>query len=194
MKKIIYLLAVLIAASLSSCELLPLQTNEKYRGEALDPHTGLSCMQYIESMPELFSNLREAIAVCGLEDYYTQTSEKLTYLLLTNTAILPAEVESAKINAADRTKLRNDLLFHIVQGYYHGYGTLNYDPIFVVTMYESPNAIMTLKLETHISDRNQEGTLKAMDQTGSSVVTCVSSNYFFTNGVGHIFNARCRYQ
>ena len=184
---------ILFAAVLNSCEMLPLQTDEKYHGTALDPNTGMSCLEFIESRPDLFTNLREAIKVCELESYYTQTSSKQTYLLLSDKAITTSEVELAKTDAAAKTKLINDLRFHIIQGYYHAYGTLNYDPIFVITCFDSPKAIMTIKLETHISNSAEEGAIKTMELTGQVVRKCVSSNHFFTNGVGHIFDLKSTY-
>lgn len=193
--KISVLVITMVATiAFHSCEWLPLYTDEKYTGEALNGETGMNCMEFIESRPDIFSNLKEAIDICGIRDYYTQSNVKRTYLLLTNTALSAAEVANAT-TPEKITALRNVLLFHIVQGFYHAYGTLSYDPAYVITLWKDPNAIMSLTLGQSASSFQNQDTVRAMDQCGSSsAVVAVSSNYFLTNGVAHVFDRKCVYK
>lgn len=191
--KIFYI--VLAVMFLSSCEWLPLQTGDDYDGKPLDTNTNMSCLEFIESRQDIFSNFREAISICEMEDYYSDQSTSRTYLLLSNTALTSAEVANA--TTPDKVQsLKNILLYHIVQGYYHGYGgTLNYDPTYVVTMWEDPTAIMSLTLGQSASSFTGQDVIRAMEQCGSSsTVTAVSSNYFLTNGVAHVLDRKCVYK
>lgn len=185
---------LLLAMFFSSCEWLPLQRDEEYMGKALDPNMNMSCLEFIESRQDIFSNLREAIRICGLEEYYSDLSIKRTYLLLNNNALNAAEIVNA--TTLEKIKELSDiLLFHIIQGYYHGYGgTLNYDPTFVVTMWENPEAIMSLTLGQSKNSRVNQDVIRVMEQCGSStVVVAVSSNYFLTNGIAHVLDNKCIY-
>ncbi|MDR2628102.1 MAG: hypothetical protein LBC40_08740, partial [Dysgonamonadaceae bacterium] len=90
--------------------------------------------------------------------------------------------------------LRNILLYHTINGYYHGLGTLSFDAINVITLWNHPNAIMTLKLNNSPSIESYSR-LVINDTAGSSTaVTAETSNIFTTNGVVHIVNKQIIYK
>ena len=198
MRKIFYIIIALTSMSvMHSCELLPLQTDEKYEGRALNPYTGMNCLEFLETKTDdsgqrIFTNMRKAISICELEDLYSQTEEKLTYLLLDDTKLKDSEVETAEVDTDKREALRNKLLFHVLQGDYHAYGTLSYAPTYVVTMYRSSDYVISVNL-LKSDNRNQEGRFVVSYsniKTGKESSTyAYASNYLFTNGAGHILNS-----
>ncbi len=197
MKRILFMIVLFaVAITQCACELLPLQTTEKYEGKSLNPYTGMNCLEFLESKQDdsgqfLLRNMRAAIRECGLEELYSQMSVKRTYLLLDNSQLTEEEIAEAQSDPEAKQKLTNKLLLHIIQGNYHAYGTLKYEPTTVISMYESSDYIITLNLDKS-SSRYTEGRLSVsctniMKNTSSST-TGKSTNYFFTNGVGHILN------
>lgn len=195
MKRISYILSLFaVIAMLGSCELLPLQTNEKSEGKAIDPYTGLSCLEFIQYIQDdngsfLLSNMYKAIQLCGIEDLYSQEQPERTYLLLDNTLITQDHLDQAANDPEALAKLKDKLLFHIIQGNYHSYGTLSYESRAVVTMYDTSDYIVSLAL-VKSANRYNEGrldvTLKNVKTNASSTASVRSSCYFLTNGVGHI--------
>jgi len=188
------LFLLIINSILISCEMLPLYTNPEYNGKALDINQNMTCWEFIESRPDLLSNMKTAIEICDLKDLYSQTSKKYTYLLLTNAAINEAELVDASTSEVKKNDLKNILLYHIIRGNYHAYGTLGYDVVFVVTLWEDPNAIMSLKLGTSKTDYNIQDALFAMELCGNSVVRRArTSNLIMTNGPAHVFDNKLQY-
>ena len=90
----------------------------------------------------------------------------------------------------DKETLKNILLYHTVDGYYHGLGTLNFDPTYVITLWKSPDAFMTLRLNNKNSIE-QYSRLIINDMAGNSTpVTAITSNILTTNGVVHVVDTQ----
>lgn len=192
MKKIINIvLCLFIVGTMGSCD-LSLQTNDDYTGGKLDIYQHKTCWEYMESRSDLFASMMEGLELCDMVDYYTQTTQKYTFLLLTEKAIAD-KVAEAKADPSKVQGLKEILLFHIVKGEYHAYGPLDYNVTFVETLLGG-DAKMSLVLQQHASNRNNIDRLNVMTNCGSSkVVTAVASNYIMTNGPAHILDAICVY-
>lgn len=194
MKKTAHLIACLImGVAFVSCEMLPLYTDPVYNGKPLDMNQHMTCWEFIKSRPDLLSNMKAAIDSCGMSDYYSQTQVIYTYLLLSNAALTQAEVQDATTTPEKRQALKNILLYHIIQGNY-GYGTLGYNVVFVITLWQDPNAIMSLRLGTSSTDYNIQDGLYAMELCGNSTVRRArTSNLMMTNGPAHVFDSKLVY-
>lgn len=195
MRKILILFVIVMACS---CSKLPLQRSIKYEPHALDPHQGMTCWEYICNDLSL-SSMKNAIELCGLEDYYKSSEEKYTFLLLDDTAfssyILP-QFSAGDIADIPIAFLKNILLFHIIRGEYSSYnGMITYDPIHVITLWNDVNAIMTIKLNDAVSlSQRLQDKVTLMDQCGnSSVIRATSSDLIMTNGPAHILSRHCVY-
>lgn len=181
-----------------SCDKLPLQVSHRYDPKPLDPHQGVTCWEYISNARDL-SIMKAAVEKCDLVDLYAQEKAEYTYLLLDDTAFnsyVFKQLEVASVADADEEALRNILLFHIIKGEYSSYnGILGYEPVHVLTLWDSLDAVMTIKLnndKTLSSKRQDEVTL--MDQCGSSTVVSVrTSDLLMTNGPAHILSRNCVY-
>lgn len=195
-------LLVLIAAvmAFTACDKLPLQRSYEYDPQPLDPHQGVTCWQYIESDPwKNLSIMKSAIEKCGLQDYYSQTGTKYTFILLDDTAFISyvfKDFEIGDISEADKDRLTNLLLFHIVKGEYDSYnGSLGYDPVHVLTLWQDVDAVMTIKLfDSEALSQKQQDKVTFMDQCGkSTVIKATTSDLIMTNGPAHIISNYCKY-
>lgn len=199
MKTMKYIGILILALSLIGCDKLPLQRSYDYDPKPLDPHQYMTCWEYIEQDSRLAS-MKRAIERCALTEYYSQTAQKYTYLLLDETAftdyILP-QLEAASVEEADTEAMKEILLFHIIRGEYNGYnGTLSYDPSHVLTLWEDLDAVMTIKLYNDFDSLSQklQDRVTFMDQCGhSTVVYATMSNLLMTNGSAHILSRNCVY-
>ena len=197
MKRIYYIL-LLLSALLCSCDKLPLQKSYPYDPQPLDPHQGVTCWEYISSAEDL-GIMKQAIEKCGLMELYAQQKAEYTYLLLDDAAFnsyVFTQLEAGSVADADADKLRDILLFHIIKGEYSSYnGMLSYEPVHVLTLWSSLDAVMTIKLnndKTLSSKRQDKVTL--MDQCGSStVIYARTSDLLMTNGPAHILSRNCVY-
>lgn len=200
MKTMKYIGFLILALSLIGCDKLPLQRSYDYDPKPLDPHQYITCWEYIEQDSRLAS-MKTAVERCALTEYYSQTAQKYTYLLLDETAftdyILP-QLEAASIEEADTEAMKEILLFHIIRGEYNGYiGTLSYDPSHVLTLWEDLDAVMTIKLYNDFDSLSQklQDRVTFMDQCGhSTVVYATMSNLLMTNGSAHILSRNCVYE
>ena len=198
MKRFIPIIIAAALALAAGCDKLPLQKSYSYDPVPLDPHQNMTCWEYICSSGDLTS-MRKAIEMCGMQDYYSGNGEKYTFLLLDETAfatyILPG-MEVGTVEEADPSELRDILMFHIIYGEYDSYnGTLSYDPIHVITLWQSLDAVMTIKLndDDTLSNKRQDK-VTFMDQCGSStVVYATTSDLLMTNGPAHILSRNCVY-
>lgn len=196
--KRIYLILMTMALLILSCDRLPLQKGYDYDPKPLDPHQGMTCWEYISKTDDL-AIMKQAVVKCGLVELYSQEEEKYTYLLLDDTAFKSYVVRQlgvSSIDDADMAELRDILLFHIIKGEYSSYnGMLNYEPVHVLTLWDSLDAVMTIKLnddKTLSSKRQDKVTL--MDQCGSStVIYARTSDLLMTNGPAHILSRNCVY-
>ncbi len=199
MKKLKYILAA-VALSMGLAGCMDLQDSYDYKPANIDNHIYMSAMEFIESRQDIFSQLKRAIVHSEIDQaIYTQTARNYTYLLLTNSAFAGASGilsshGAANVEAMDKATLRNILLYHTVQGYYHGLGTLSFDAVNVITLWDSPQAIMTLKLNNRVSIE-QYSRLVVNDMAGTSApVTATVSNILATNGAIHVLDKEAIYK
>lgn len=186
-----YLTLVVIVPLLSGCG-LKLQRDELYKGGSIDPHENMTCWEFLNAHQDKFSMLISGIEICGMEDLYKQTDQKYTYLALTDKAI------SGDVNKATTPEmiqaLKDILLFHIIKGDYHGYGTLSYSPTFVETLYKG-DAKMSIMLSGVNSNEDYIDRIMLMSGCGSSSVRySVGSNHICTNGPVHVMDDKCVYK
>ncbi len=200
MKRKYTIILLCCLAALTSCSKLPLQKAYDYDPQPLDPHQHVSCWEYMGNNENL-SLMKEAVERCGFEDYYSQTEKEYTFLLLDNKAfneyVLP-QLEAGSIAEANFSALGNIILYHIIKGNYNAYNhSLNYDPQFVLTLWNNLDAVMTIKLfnaDETLSQKQQDKVM-FMDQCGSStIVSATRSNLLFNTGCGHIISRNCLYK
>ena len=182
----------------SSC--LGIQSSYDYEPANIDNNVHMNTWEFIQSRPDAFSSLKRAIEHSGIDiNIYTQTDRKYTYLLLHNDAFKGANgilsnYGAASIEDMDKETLKNILLYHTVDGNYHGLGTLNFDPTYVITLWKSPDAFMTLRLNNKNSIE-QYSRLIINDMAGNSTpVTAITSNILTTNGVVHVVDTQIVYK
>jgi hypothetical protein len=102
------------------------------------------------------------------------------------------DLDAAKADATKVPALKDILLFHIIKGSYHGYGTLRYDVVHVETLLGG-DAKMSICIS---SDGNQyeRDRVKLMTDCGSStVVYSIACNHICTNGPAHLLDTKCVY-
>lgn len=188
---ITFVIVALAAVSFHAC--LPLQTNEVYEGVALDPYEGVTCWEFLQKHKDELGSYIEGIEMCGLKDYFTQTSTEYTFLPLTDKAI-KEDVDAAKADPAKVQDLKDILLFHIIKGSYHGYGSLGYDVKFVETLLGG-SAQMSICLQAYLNNRYQLDRVQLMTDCGSSdVVYSIACNHICTNGPAHLLDTKCVYK
>ena len=196
--KRIYLILMTIALVAVSCDKLPLQKSHDFDPKPLDPHQGITCWEYVTKTYDL-QLMKQAVEKCGLTELYSQEKAEYTYLLLDDSAfttyVFP-QIEVSSVEEADADALRNILLFHIIKGEYSSYnGMLSYEPAHVLTMWNSLDAVMTIKLNNYktLSSKRQDK-VTFMDQCGSStVIYARTSDLLMTNGPAHILSRNCLY-
>ena len=196
--KRIYFILMTIALVAVSCDKLPLQKSHDFDPKPLDPHQGITCWEYVTKTYDL-QLMKQAVEKCGLTELYSQEKAEYTYLLLDDSAfttyVFP-QIEASSVEEADADALRNILLFHIIKGEYSSYnGMLSYEPAHVLTMWNSLDAVMTIKLNNYktLSSKRQDK-VTFMDQCGSStVIYARTSDLLMTNGPAHILSRNCLY-
>lgn len=196
--KRIYFILMTIALLAVSCDKLPLQKSHDFDPKPLDPHQGITCWEYVTKTYDL-QLMKQAVEKCGLTELYSQEKAEYTYLLLDDSAfttyVFP-QIEASSVEEADADALRNILLFHIIKGEYSSYnGMLSYEPAHVLTMWNSLDAVMTIKLNNYktLSSKRQDK-VTFMDQCGSStVIYARTSDLLMTNGPAHILSRNCLY-
>lgn len=192
MKKYFSILTVVLATLLSNA-CLPLQTNEKYEGVTLDPYEGVTCWEFLHKHKDELGSYIEGIELCGIQEYFTQTTTEYTFLPLTDAAI-KADVDAAKADPSKIQTLKDILLFHIIKGSYHGYGSLGYDIKHVETLLDG-SAQMSICLQTYLNNRYQLDRVQLMTDCGSStVVYSIACNHICTNGPAHLLDTKCVYK
>ena len=182
-----FIILVMAIPFLVGC--LGIQDDYKYVPSNINNNVNMTAWGYINSRQDVFSSLKQAILYCGIDTtLYQQTSKKYTYLLLDNLAFTGSSSVLANANVTsitnmDKQILKNVLLYHIVDGYYTGLETLNFNPIFVITLWKSPLAVMTLELSNKPSS-SYYSRLVINDMAGNSTSFLAStSNILTTNGV-----------
>lgn len=194
-KKMALLFAVVLTAA---CGDMSLQTDADYNGSVLDPHIPMTAWEYFESRQDIFSDFTAAIEHAGMKEYYTQTDRQYTFLALTNTAIktfVSTYPDKATITDCPVEDVQNLLRYHIVDGFYSGYGELPVEAIFVLTLRRGEQGLMTML--TRKNPWMADAGAIIVNDTGSNGSSpqrqAVSSNIMPTNGVIHVFNAYCYY-
>ena len=76
------IITVFTIITFASCEKLALQKSYDYEGQAIDPHVNMTTWQFMQSRPDVFSLMSEAIEYAGMKSVYEQTDTKYTYLLI----------------------------------------------------------------------------------------------------------------
>jgi len=195
MKHYILTLAIILCA-LSGCEV---QDSYDYEPANIDNNVYMTTWEYINQRQDVFSSLKQTIEHCGLEDMYKQTDKKYTYLLWRDDAftrsggIFSKYSSDGTVAGLDVEAVSNALLYHTVNGYYHALGTLSFDPLNVITLWKSQEALMTLNL-SNSNDINYYSRIYINDNLGSSVrVVAVTSNLLTTNGVIHVLDREAVY-
>ena len=100
-----------------SCDNLELQTNYDYQSEALDPHINMTAWEFMNSRPDIFSIMIDAVKYAGMEDVYSQTDSVMTYLFINNTG-MESYVNArglVSIRSADVNKIKKLLEYHIIK-------------------------------------------------------------------------------
>jgi len=191
MKKIVTIISIALAVSfLSSC--MPLQVNEEYLGESLNPYEGVTCWEFLQKHSDELGCYIEAVELCGVKDYFTQTNTEYTFLPLTDAAI-KSDLEAAKADAGKVAALKDIILFHIIKGSYHGYGSLGYDVKFVETLLGGDSK-MSICLQSYLNNQYQLDRVQLMTDCGSSsIVYSIACNHICTNGPAHLLDKKCVY-
>lgn len=194
--KLSLLLAVLFAAG---CSDMKLQTDADYDGSVLDPHIPMTAWEYFESRADIFSEFMAAVEYAGMKDYYTQTDRKYTYLALTNAAVkafLANYPGTASVTECPVEDVENLIRYHIVDGFYSGYGELPVEPIFVLTLRRGEEGLMTLLTRKNpwMADAGKIVVNNTGSNGSSPMRLAVSSNIMPTNGVVHVFDSYCYYK
>lgn len=208
MNPIIRNITLLTILTLSLWGCLDIQGSYDYKPSVIDPNLGMSAWEFIELRTDTFSILKQAIehvdqAYPGFKDLYTQDQRKYTYLFLddagfTGTGGVFRNVGGGitSVDEMNPAVLRNILLYHIVDGFYHSHnreGSLHFDPIHVITLLRSQDAIMTMKISNENS-RVNFSRLIVNDTAGSSTpVMAATSNLIATNGAIHVFSRQIVY-
>ena len=138
MKPIIKKLSLLLAVALTAaCGDMKLQTDADYDHSVLDPHIPMTAWEYFETRTDIFSEFMAAVEYAGMKEYYTQTGREYTFLALTNTAVkafVSTYPDKSKITDCPKEDVQNLLRYHIIDGFYSGYGELPVEAIFVLTL------------------------------------------------------------
>lgn len=192
MKTILYCL--ILATVFASCDKLPLQDSFDYKPAPKNNRVNMTAWEYIQTNPEIFSNFEILVTEVFDPAYYSQRENKYTYLLLNNAGVTELlnkyGVTIATLNQLtpeQKESLCNRLRYHIVNGYYHGVGTLSFEPVFVITLWKDPQAFMTMRVQKTI-DYKTHSRVQVNYMAGSSTArTPVLSNILANNGAIHIF-------
>lgn len=185
--------------ALTSCE-LSLQKDYDYESSVADPYVKVAAWEFFQDHKDQFSELIAAIEYTGLKDYYTQTDNKYTFLALNNVAMRDYRDKefagAASILDCDQAKVRDMLLYHIIDGEYSSYGQLQVEPMFVLTLLKGENGLMTMSVWKNPWQAavgkiivNQSGSNGKSPQRQAK-----TSNILPTNGVIHVFENYCKYQ
>lgn len=207
MKRIInYMFMIFLSTQLISC--YDIQGSYDYEPVNSDPNIYMTAWEFIEARQDTFKYFKQAIehvdaTYPGFKDLYTQQERKYTYMFLNERAFTSSKGVFATTGTTSKVVadispevLRDILLYHIVDGYYHGLtveGSVNFDPINVITLWKDPNAIMTLCLDKSSSIANFSR-IKANEAAGnSSAYRAATSNLLATNGAIHVFSDQLIY-
>lgn len=190
MKRIASTIFAVAAVCVAAASCLKLQTNEKYEGEALDPHEYCTAWEFMQKHSDIFSNMMQAVQDCGLKEYYTQTAQTYTYIVFSDDEMAKS-VAAYTADPSKKAQLADTLKFHIIKGDYHGYGTLGFMPIDVETLL-GPDYRMSMALTGHENSEYEierivlmRGLVDSSDEPKSD-----GANHLCTNGPVHVFSKK----
>lgn len=181
-----------------SCDNLQLQTNYDYESEALDPHINMTAWEFMNSRPDIFSIMIDAVKYAEMENVYSQTDSVMTYLFINNTG-MESYVNArglASITSADVNKIRKLLQYHIIKGEYHAYAKkLPVEPIYVKNLLNEEDGLLTIKVnkssQPSVGSPIANGNV-VINETSSNFsskrISSITSNLMPTNGVIHVFS------
>lgn len=196
--KTVRILAIAALSLLCACNGFKMQTDYRYESKPLDPHIKMNAWEYMNSREDL-SEMVAAVEFTGMQEYYTQKKQTITYLFLNNTAMenfKAAHGQVTQIEFCDQDEVTRLLLYHMVVGCYHALDQqLPVEPIYVKTLLEGEWGLMTLKVNKSSSNSIgypiANGNIVA-NEKGSNFnsrrASSVASNIMPTNGVIHIMN------
>jgi len=199
MKINLYSLIVLLTIGFFSvsCDKLDLQKDYDYNGEPLDPHVNMTAWEFMNSRPDVFSMMKQAVEYTGMEEYYTQTDSKLTYLFINNDGMKAFAIRHGglEVTHVPVEKVKKLLQYHIIEGEYHAYNKkLPVEPIYVKNMLEGEDGLMTIKVNkssaSSVGSPIANGNIVINTSTSnflSASISSVTSNILPTNGVIHVF-------
>ena len=197
--KLLYFVTLLtVVLTWMSCDTLQLQTNYDYQPEALDPHINMTAWEFMNSRPDIFSIMIDAVKYAEMEDVYSQTDSVMTYLFINNTG-MESYVNArglVSITSADVNKIRKLLQYHIIKGEYHAYAKkLPVEPIYVKNLLNEEDGLVTIKVnkssQPSVGSPIANGNV-VINETSSNFsskrISSITSNLMPTNGVIHVFS------
>lgn len=193
--KHIFIISIIIVFLFSGC--LGIPEDYEYTPANKSNVVDMSTWDFIKSRPDVFSQFIDVIRKSGIDTtlYYSSTT-KYTYLLLNNSAMGSLTAILGTVTPSNQTRWENLLKYHIIDGYYHGLGVLNFDPTPVVTLWRSPDAYMTLQLENRNTFNYSRLIVNGLDPASQSLTTslkyAVTSNLMCINSVCHVLNRHAR--
>ena len=196
-KNLILILTVFSILTFAGCEKLPLQKSYEYEGQAIDPHIQMNTWQFMQSRPDVFSLMTEAVEYAGMKSFYEQSAAKYTYLLINNAGMTSfiTKYGFSSIKNIDVEKVKKLLQYHIIEGEYHAYDKkLPTEPIFVKTLLAGEDGLLTIKVNkssansvgSPITNGNILINLRPSNFVSASI-SSVTSNILPTNGAIHVF-------
>jgi len=180
-----------------SCKKLPLQKDYDFKGETVDPHVKMTAWAFMQSRPDAFSLMTEAVNYAGMSSFYEQMDVKYTYLFINNTgmAAFIAKYGVLTVQNIDVEKVKKMLRYHIIEGEYHAYDKkLPVEPIYVKTLLAGEDGLLTIKV-----NKSSAGSIGSPIANGNIVLNLLNSNYSSVtsssvtsnlmplNGVIHVF-------
>lgn len=189
--------AVFAFFTFSGCEKLPLQKSYDFEGQAVDTRVNMNAWDYMNSRPDVFSMMTEAVTYAEMESFYQQMDTKYTYLFIDNTGMAAYLVRNGviAINNIDVNRVKKMLMYHIIEGEYHAYDKkLPVEPIYVKTLLTGEDGLLTIKV-----NKSAAGSIGAPIANGNIVINLLNSNFLSVssssvtsnlmplNGVIHVF-------
>ncbi len=183
-----------------------LQKDYDYVKTPIDPYVPMTAWEFIQSRPDEFSLMQEAIAHAGMQDLYHQTTRKYTYLLINNQGMISflGTYGSETAETLDPELIRKMLSYHVIEGDYHAFDKkLPVEPIFVKTLLDGENGLLTIKVsksqigQATNQDQIINGNINVNDagSNGSSPeILSVTSNILTLSGPAHVFRKYSYYK
>jgi hypothetical protein len=188
---------LLIACSLLLSGCLGIPEDFEYEPSNCNNIIEMNVWDFMQSRPDAFSELIDVIRTSGADStlYYANV-QSYTYLLLNNSAIAGLKTAIGDVDDSNKNQWINALMYHTIDGYYHALGTLSFDPAYVVTLWRSQDAVMTLQMESRNSFSYSRLIVNGLDPAWDSLTNAyryaVTSNLMCTNGVCHVLNRHAR--